>query len=411
MEYGYFYNGGGVAIGDINNDSLPDIYFTGNMVASHLYLNKGNWQFEEIAQEAGVAAAGLWNTGTTMVDLNDDGYLDIYVCRSAAANAMNRRNLLFINNGDLTFTEHSVSAGLADPGYSTQAAFFDYDRDGDLDMYLLNHSLQKYAGFSNLTPTLKERSDRNLGDKLYRNDGIIFTDVTRATGIKTNVLGFGLGIAVSDVNNDGWPDIYVSNDYNEEDYLYINNQDGTFSDQLKDYMAYVSLFSMGSDIADINNDGFVDIMTLDMLPEDNYRQKIMLGPDNYDKYQRMISSGFHKQSMRNMLQLNQQGAGFSEIGQMAGVSNTDWSWASLFADFDNDGHKDLFVSNGYQRDYTNMDFMNFMVSEKIREDAGGVALAPMETINQMPSILVSNYIYQNQGDLTFQEKNPRMGFK
>ena len=409
LKYGYFYNGGGVAIGDINNDSLPDIYFTGNMVASHLYLNKGNWEFEEIAEEAGVAAAGLWNTGTTMADVNDDGFLDIYVCRSAAANAMNRRNLLFINNGDLTFTELSVSAALADPGYSTQAAFFDYDRDGDLDMYLLNHSLQKYAGFSTLTPALKERNDRNLGDKLYRNDGIFFTDVTRAAGIKTNVLGFGLGIGVSDVNNDGWPDVYVSNDYNEEDYLYINNQDGTFTDQLKDYVGHVSMFSMGSDMADINNDGYVDIMTLDMLPEDNYRQKLVFGPDNYDKYQRLISSGFHHQSMRNMLQLNQQGIGFSEIGQMAGVSNTDWSWASLFADFDNDGYKDLFISNGYQRDYTNMDFMNFLVSEKIRENAGGEAMAPMETINQMPSILVPNYIYQNQSDLTFLKRTQEWG--
>ena len=409
LEYGYFYNGGGVAVGDINNDGLPDIYFTGNMVASHLYLNKGNWEFEEIAEEAGVAAAGLWNTGVTMADVNADGLLDIYVSRSAATNPMNRRNLLFINNGDLTFYEAAGSAGLADPGYSTQASFFDYDRDGDLDMYLLNHSVQQYAGFSNMSPQWKERNHRDYGDKLFRNDTVFFSDQTLAAGIKTNVLGFGLGLGISDVNNDGWPDIYVSNDYNEEDYLYINNQDGTFSDQLPEFITHVSLSSMGSDIADFNNDGFTDILTLDMLPEGNYRQKIMFGPDNYDKYRRLISSGFYNQSMRNMLHLNKQGLGFSEIGQLAGVYGTDWSWASLFADFDNDGHKDLFITNGYKHDYTNMDFMNFLVSEKMRQNAGGEALSAMETIEQMPSILLPNYMYQNQGDLTFENTTKAWG--
>lgn len=409
VEYGYFYNGGGVAIGDINNDSLPDIYFTGNMVRSHLYLNKGNWEFAEIAEKAGVAASGLWNTGTTMADVNGDGYLDIYVCRSAAADAKNRRNLLFINNGDLTFTESAGSAKLADPGYSTQAAFFDYDRDGDLDMYLLNHSVQEYAGFSNLSPQWKEKRHQDYGDKLFRNDGNFFTDQTLAAEIKTNILGFGLGLAISDVNNDGWPDIYVSNDYNEEDYLYINNLDGTFSDQLPGYMSHVSLSSMGSDAADYNNDGYTDILTLDMLPEDNYRQKVMFGPDNYDKYERLLSSGFYDQSMRNMLHLNNQGKGFSEIGQLAGISGTDWSWASLFADFDNDGQKDLFISNGYKHDYTNMDFMNFLVSEKIRQNEGGVPLSVMETINQMPAILLPNYMYRNQGDLTFENVTEEWG--
>ncbi len=402
VEYGYFYNGGGVAIGDINNDSLPDIYFTGNMVRSHLYLNKGNLKFEEIAEPAGVAAAGFWNTGTTMADVNGDGYLDIYVCRSAAANPGKRRNLLFINNGDLTFTEVAESMHLSDPGYSTQAAFFDYDRDGDLDMYLLNHSVQEYAGFSTLTPEWKARQHRDYGDKLFRNDTETFTDQTVAAGIKTNILGFGLGLGVSDVNNDGWPDIYVSNDYNEEDYLYINNHDGTFSDKLPEYITHVSLSSMGSDIADYNNDGYTDILTLDMLPEDNYRQKVMFGPDNYDKYERLLSSGFYDQSMRNMLHLNNQGMGFSEIGQMAGISGTDWSWSSLFADFDNDGYKDLFISNGYKHDYTNMDFMNFLVSEQMRQNQGGAALSTMETIEKMPSILLPNYMYHNQGDLTFE---------
>jgi len=309
LKYGYFYNGGGVAIGDINNDGLADIYFTGNMVRSHLYLNQGNLKFKEIAIEAGVEAAGLWNTGVTMADVNNDGFLDIYVCRSAAVNPANRKNLLFINNQNLTFTEHAETFGIADTGYSTQAAFFDYDRDGDLDLYLLNHSVQEYAGFSNITASLKEKFSPDHGDKLYRNDQILFSDVSRGAGIKANVLGFGLGVAIADLNADGWPDIYVSNDYNEQDYLYINNQDGTFSDQLDEYMDHVSLFSMGSDIGDINNDGYPDLMTLDMLPESNARQKLVFGPDNYEKYQRLVSSGFYNQSMRNMLQLNQGGAG------------------------------------------------------------------------------------------------------
>ncbi len=409
LKYGYFYNGGGVAIGDINNDGLQDIYFTGNMVASRLYLNQGNWKFKEIADPAGVAAAGLWNTGVTMADVNGDGFLDIYVCRSAAVNPQNRRNLLFINNQDLTFSEHAETFALADPGYSTQAAFFDYDRDGDLDMYLLNHSVQEYAGFSNITANLKHRFSQDHGDKLYRNDQVLFTDVSRGAGIKSNVLGFGLGIGISDLNQDGWPDIYISNDYNEQDYLYINNKDGTFTDRLEEYVGHVSLFSMGSDIGDINNDGFPDIMTLDMLPESNYRQKLIFGPDNYEKFQKLQTSGFYHQSMRNMLQLNLQGKGFSEIGQISGVSNTDWSWAALFADFDNDGFKDLFVTNGYQRDYTNMDFMNYLVSETMKRQGETSGVASMETIEKMPAIMEPNYIFQNQGDLSFHKQNEAWG--
>ncbi len=308
MKYGYFYNGGGVAIGDVNNDGLPDIYLTGNLVASRLYLNQGDWAFEEVAEAAGVAAAGLWNTGTTMADVNGDGKLNIYVCRSAAASSDRRKNQLFINtteeNGAVSFVEQGEAYGLADPGYSTQASFFDYDRDGDLDMFLLNHSTQEYAGFNKLTASHKQRINPLLGDKLYRNDGKQFVDVSREAGIIQNVLGFGLGVAVSDVNTDGWYDIYVTNDYNEEDYLYINQQDGTFRESLTTSLGHTSLFSMGCDAADINNDALPDIVTLDMLPESNTRLKMSLGPENYDKYARLISSGFHEQTMRNMLQLN-----------------------------------------------------------------------------------------------------------
>lgn len=419
LNYGYFYNGGGVAVGDINNDGLQDIYFTGNMMASHLYLNEGDFKFKNIAKEAGVEAAGLWNTGVTMADVNNDGWLDIYVCRSAANLAERRRNLLFINNRNLTFTEMGLSYGLADPGYSTQAVFFDYDRDGDLDMYLLNHSVQEFAGFSKLLSSYKEKFNPDYGDKLFRNDliptpnGSIgrFTDVSVLAGIKANVLGFGLGVAVADLNNDGWLDIYISNDYNEEDYFYLNQQDGTFRESIREKLDYTSLFSMGSDIADINNDGLNDIYTLDMLPEDNYRQKMTSGSDNYDKIQTLFNSGFHKQVMRNMLQINNGDGTFSEMGQLAGISNTDWSWAALFADFDLDGWKDLYVTNGYKADYTNMDFMAFAADQQIKTGQTGQQMAISELLKKIPSIETTNYAYKNNGNLTFSNATKSWGLE
>ncbi len=424
MKYGYFYNGGGVAIGDVNSDGLPDIYFTGNLVASRLYLNRGDWTFDEVAEEAGVAAAGLWNTGVTMADVNGDGLLDIYVCRSAAADPARRKNLLFINDSDsssgkVTFTEQADAYGLADPGYSTQAAFFDYDRDGDLDMYLLNHSTQEYAGFNKLTASHKQRRNPLLGDKLFRHDagptgGSKFVDVSQAAGIIQNVLGFGLGVAVTDVNSDGWYDIYVTNDYNEEDYLYINQQNGTFEESLRSRIGHTSLFSMGCDAADINNDARPDLITLDMLPASNDRLKMSLGPENHDKYAELLRQGFYPQTMRNMLQLN-NGNGpdgypsFSEIGQLAGVGSTDWSWAALLADYDNDGRKDLFVTNGYMRNYLDMDFMNYVVGQKLREDRGEEQVAIMKLVEAMPAIEVANYGFRNQGGLSFQDQTQAWG--
>lgn len=419
LNYGYFYNGGGVAVGDLNNDGLSDIYFTGNLVSSHLYLNKGNLRFEEIADEAGVSAEGLWNTGVSMADVNADGWLDIYVSRSAAANPQSRKNLLFINNHDLTFSEQGELYGVADPGYSTQGVFFDYDRDGDLDLFVLNHSVQEYAGFSTLLPQFKNRENAFYGDKLYRNDRIPppgqpegkFKNITDESGILTNVLGFGLGVGIADFNRDGWPDIYVSNDYNEPDYLYINQQNGTFKESLAEYIDHVSLFSMGSDIGDINNDGLPDILSLDMLPDDPYRQKMSTGADNYEKNQRLVSSGFHKQFMRNMLQINNGNGTFTEAGQLAGISNTDWSWAALFADYDNDGFQDLFVTNGYKRDYTNMDFMAFAADEKIRSEKENKSIAIKDLLSQMPPIDVHNYIFKNDGDMTFSDKSGDWGFE
>ena len=409
LTYGYLYNGGGIAVGDINNDDLPDLYFTGNMVGSRLYLNNGDFKFEEIAKKAGVFAEGNWNTGTTMADVNGDGYLDIYVCKSAAVNPDRRRNQLFINNGDLTFTEMGKVYGVDDPGYTTQAAFFDYDNDGDLDLYILNHSTQEFAGLGKISKHNKNRKNKAYSDKLMRNDNGKFIDVSDEVGLISNVLGFGLGIAISDLNNDGWLDIYISNDYNEQDYLYFNNGDGTFKESLEDYIGHVSLYSMGSDIADINNDGYTDIMTLDMLPEHNYRIKMTSGPDNFEKLSYLSKNGFYHQTMRNMLQLNRRGKYFSEIGQFSGISNTDWSWTSLFTDFNNDGYKDLFITNGYKKDYTNMDFMNYVVQERINEKKNNEKINLTDLIKKMPSTIEENYTYKNNGDLTFTKVNKEWG--
>jgi enediyne biosynthesis protein E4 len=409
LTYGYLYNGGGVAIGDINNDGLPDIYFTGSMVGSRLYLNKGNFEFEEIAQKAGVFAEGLWNTGTTMADVNGDGLLDIYVCRSASLDDFKRKNLLFINNGNLTFTEKAEEYGIADPGYSTQAAFFDYDKDGDLDLYVVNHSVQEYARFQVVSSNLKKQRDARYEDRLYKNENGKYKVVNDEAGLTSNVLGFGLGIAISDINNDNWPDIYISNDFNEQDYLYINNKNGTFTESLSNFIGHTSHFSMGSDIADINNDGFSDIITLDMWPERNDRQKMVSGPDNYEKYLQQVKNDFYQQTMRNMLHINNQGKSFSEIGQYAGISATDWSWSSLFCDLDNDGFKDIYITNGVKKDYTNMDFMNFAVQEKMNESESGIPMSIDKLLENIPATLEENYTFRNNRNLTFTKVNADWG--
>lgn len=409
LNYPYYFNGGGVAVGDINNDGRMDVYFTGNQVPNRLYLNKGNFEFEDITEKAGVAAPVGWKTGVTMADVNQDGWLDIYVCRSALVDSTQRQNLLFINNGDLTFTEKAKAYGIADDSYSTHASFFDYDRDGDLDLFVLNHSIPQYAGFSRLLGDLKKKKASKFGSKLYRNDEGSYHDVTEQSGLINNVLSFGLGLAVSDVNLDGWPDLYVSNDFNEEDYLYINQKDGTLKNVIKEATGHVSLFSMGSDIADINNDARPDIFTLDMMPETNERIKLSSGDDNYDKYKLLINAGFHHQSMRNMLQLNNGDGTFSEIGQLAGISNTDWSWAALFADFNGDGWKDLFVTNGYEKDYTNMQFLKFTVDEQIKARQTGTSPDVGLILDRMPAIEVGNYLFKNNGDLTFSNATEEWG--
>ncbi|HTN06600.1 VCBS repeat-containing protein [Agriterribacter sp.] len=400
LNYEYFYNGGGVAVGDINNDGLPDIYFTGNTTEDHLYLNRGNLHFKNITAKAIPFFGTGWKTGVTMADINGDGWLDIYVCYSGKGGPEERRNKLYINNKDLTFSERAKEFGLDLPSYSTQACFFDYDKDGDLDCYLLNHNIRDFKRFD--AAFVKAMRDEYAGDKLLRNDGGKYVDVSAAAGIKGNPIGFGLGLGVADINLDGWPDIYVSNDYIEQDYYYINNGDGTFTEQLEAAMNHLSYFSMGNAIADINNDIWPDIFTLDMLPEDNKRQKLLYGPENYENYENMLRNGFNHQLMRNMLQLNNGNGTFSETGQLAGISNTDWSWCPLFADFDNDGWKDLYVTNGYLRDYTNMDFMKFYADQKLKSAKGEAKTAMMDILKQMPSSVPQHYIFANRQASGFQ---------
>ncbi|HXB30972.1 MAG TPA: VCBS repeat-containing protein [Puia sp.] len=410
LQYTYFYNGGGVAIGDINNDGLPDILFTGNMVPNRLFLNKGNFVFEDITEKSGIARYQGWCTGATMADVNGDGKLDIYICRSGDINPEKRKNLLFINNGDLTFTEEAEKYGLADEGYSTQAAFFDYDKDGDLDMILINHSLKQYATGAYENSSLRNEKNTAFGTKLYRNDNGHFTDVSEQAGIRSNVLNFGLGLSISDLNNDGWPDIYTTNDFNEPDHLFINNGNGTFSDKTDECLDQLSFYSMGSDCADINNDGLTDLITMDMLDEDNHSQKMHSGAENFNKFQMLFKKGFYYQYSRNMLHTNNGDGTFSEIAQLAGVSNTSWSWAPLFCDFDNDGNKDLFISNGYEKDFTNMDFIKYRVAEEVKTKHGEAGPSTMEMLEKMPALKMSNFIYRNNGNNSFTKKTAEWGF-
>ena len=406
LMYEYFYNGGGVAAGDVNGDGLQDIYFTGNMTDNKLYLNKGNMQFEDVTNTAEVQGRpGPWKTGVTMVDINGDGRLDMFVCYSGKINGLKRIPQLFINlgndgNGVPHFKDEAKQYGITDSAFSTQAFFFDYDRDGDLDMLLLNHNPTRLSNLDEASiRALLAKQDNQSGTRLFRNDGNHFIDITKQSGLLNTPLNYNLAAGIADVNNDGWPDIYISNDYLVPDYLYINNHDGTFTDQLQKKIAHTSQFSMGNDIADINNDGLPDIFTLDMLPEDNHRQKMLSAPDNYEQFDINLRVGFYYQYMRNMLHLNNGDGTFSEIGQLAGISNTDWSWAPLFADYDNDGWKDLYITNGYVRDYTNMDFLKYMGDFLL--DRRVMRTDLFELVKKIPTSDVKNYMFKSNGNLTF----------
>jgi len=421
MRYEYLYNGGGIGIGDFNNDGLNDIFFSGNTTANKLFINKGNFKFVDVTSLAKVSGNGTWSTGVSIADVNGDGLMDIYVCHSGKFDDPQKlSNELFINQGLKDgvpfFKNLAAEYGLDAPGtQTTQAAFFDYDKDGDLDMFLLNHSNHTYSPFLN-TGKIRATPDFNFGNRLFRNDrnakgNMHFTDVTLQAGIVNNALNFGLSITISDINQDGWPDIYTTSDYTEKDCYYVNNRNGTFTESLSASFAHISKYAMGADIADYNNDTRPDVFTLDMLPEDNHRQKLLKGTDEYDQYHLLLDSGYYHQQMRNMLQLNQGtdekgNVRFSEVGQMAGVSNTDWSWSGLLADFDNDGWKDLFVSNGYLRDFTDLDFLKYTVADAkaaaIKQ--GNFNFQTFDLVKKMPSNKLSNYLFKNNHNLTFSDK-------
>lgn len=405
-KYRNFYNGGGVGIGDVNNDGLMDIYLTANMESNKLYLNKGGMVFEDVTEKAGVAGTRSWSTGVAMVDVNSDGWMDIYVCNSGDVKGDNKKNEFFINNGDGTFDEMAEELGLADSGFSTHAAFFDYDKDGDLDVYLLNNSYRAIGSF-NLKENERNIRDEKGGDKLYRNDGNGFTDISAAAGIYGSEIGFGLGVSVADLDRDGWMDIYVSNDFFERDYIYMNNGDGTFREELEHQMRSISGASMGSDTGDLNGDGFPEIFVTEMLPEGDERYKTTMTFEDWDKYQLNLRQGYYHQFTRNMLHRNNGLAGkdqlaFSEVGRLAGVEATDWSWSALINDYDNDGYKDLFIANGLAQDILDQDYLKFISNEEmakmvIRKE--GVDYKKL--IDIIPVNKISNYAFAGGKDITF----------
>ena len=400
LNFEYMFDGGGVGIGDINNDGLQDLYFTGSQVSSKLYLNMGGLKFKDITKTAKVETKG-WANGVSMADINQDGLLDIYVCIGGPRNSKDkdRANLVYINKGDGTFVEKGKDLGIADTGYSIQAVFFDYDKDGDADLYLLTNALVNYSRL--ISRPKMFNGEAASTDRLYKNNGDgTFTNVSEQAGI--TIEGFGLGVSICDINNDGWLDIYVSNDFLTNDILYINNGNGTFSDKISTYIKHQSLNGMGMDISDINNDGLSDILVLDMLPQDNKRNKQTVGYFSYDKYKLNMDLGYMPQYLRNTLQLNNGNGTFSEIGQLSGIHSTDWSWAPLIADFDNDGWKDIFITNGFRRDVTNLDFINERKSSFGTQEA--MLKDRLEKLKALPEVKLHNYIYKNNGNLTFTDK-------
>ena len=422
--YKNFYNGGGVAVGDVNNDGLADIYFCGNQKDNQLYLNQGEFKFKDITKSANVASRNVWSTGASMVDVNGDGWLDIYVCKAGTPDGENRNNELFINNGAdenglVTFTEKAEEFGINDLGLSSHAAFFDYDKDGDLDCYLLNNSLRSVGNYD-LVKGLRERPDSLGGNKLYRNEnGEKFVDVSQEAGIYTSAIGFGLGVTIGDVNRDGWPDIFVSNDFFERDYLYINQHNGTFKESLTTSIRELSKSSMGADMADLTNDGYPEIYVTDMMPREETRLKTTMTFDSWETYQRMVENDYHYQFTRNVLQLN-TGAieddnaiptvHFDEIGRLADVAATDWSWGALMADFDNNGLKEIFVANGIYKDLMNQDYVSFFNPIAIKQEIDkGNKKVITKMMDAIPSNPLPNYMFVNDGNLNFENKAKELG--
>ncbi len=414
ITYQYFYNGGGVAVGDINNDGLEDLYFTANQGSNKLFLNQGNLKFRDITLATGTAGReNSWTTGTAIVDINSDGLKDIYVCYSGDLPEAQRKNQLFVNQGlDKQgipfFKEMAADFGLDDPGFSTSAYFSDFDLDGDLDMLLLNHNPRLFNNLNiNAFESMLSSVDSASSSKIFKNENGIFRNATAESGLSETGLSYGLGASIGDFNQDGFPDIYLGNDYSAPDYLYINNGDGTFSNQLKESIGHTSLYTMGVDAADINRDGRLDLVTLDMLPENNERQKLLFTPENYEHYNLFLKAGLYHQLMRNMLQLNMGDGTFSEIGQLAGISTTDWSWAPLFADFDNDGFTDLFVSNGFLKDFTNLDFINYR--NEYLQNSKVTSEGIKKMIERMPATKVGNYGFKNVNGIQFENQSKSWG--
>ena len=392
INYIYYYNGGGVAVGDVNNDSLTDLYFVANKKPNKLYINKGDLRFEE-AKNAGVEGNSSWNTGVTMVDINNDGLLDIYVCAVSGLLDFEGQNELFVNNGDGTFTENAKAYGLDFKGYSTQAYFFDYDKDDDLDVYIVNHAVHTTRSHGNAN--LRNKRVENVGDLLLKNEDGYFTDVSEKANIFGGVNGYGLSASIADFNNDGWDDIYVCNDFHEDDYYYINNQDGSFTEKLEKAFSVTSRFSMGSDAGDLNKDGYQDLITLDMLPKDERILKETEGDDSmFNMQEQLRSLGYKDQYSRNMLQINNTGRYFNETAIVNSIANTDWSWAPLIADFDNDTNQDVFISNGILRRPNGLDFIKYVSNAfRGRSEKDGLQWL-YNSIGEMPSGITANEIFK-----------------
>ena len=412
VEYLYYYNGGGVSTGDINNDGLVDIYISSNQGSNKLYLNLGGLSFKDITSSSGVGSVGEWKTGVYMVDINGDGFVDIYQSRLGGYKNIDGKNELYINNGDLTFSERASEYGLDFEGFSTHVAFFDYDADGDLDIYFLNHSVhtERSYGSSELRFNKSEKSGDKLFENLLDEGNLKFRDVSEKSGILSSNIGYGLGVSLSDINRDGCDDIYISNDFRENDYLYINNCDGTFSESLEKYIRYTSRFSMGSDISDINNDSYPDIMVLDMLPQDEKVLKNSVGEDSYEIYKMKLGFGFNKQFTKNTFQLNNRNESFSEISQLLNIHATDWSWSTLLEDFDLDGNNDIYVTNGIVRRPNDLDYISFLSNEKI---VGGLVQNPdldnKDLIGNMPEGKVTNYAFRNESNFKFKDVSKDWG--
>ena len=409
-KYRNYYNGGGVSIGDIDNDGLQDVYMTSNLNSNKLYKNLGNMKFLDITDKAMVGGKKAWSTGVTMVDINHDGFLDIYVCNSGDIKGDNKQNELFINNGDGTFLEKAKEYNLDDIGFSTHSSFFDFDKDGDLDVYLLNNSYQSIESF-NLKKNERPNRDILGGDKLLENRDGKFFDISEESGIYGSVIGFGLGVTVADFNRDGWEDIFVSNDFFERDYLYMNNKNGTFSEELINQIQSISGASMGADAADIDNDGFNDLFVTEMLPSEYERLKTVTTFEDWNKYQYNVKNGYYHQFTRNVLQHNNKNNSFSEIGRYSGVEASDWSWGALFFDMNNDGLKDLFIANGIFKDLTNQDYLQYVSNEEVvKSIVSNNKVDYKRLVDMIPSNKVENHAYLNLGNLEF-ERDPMSGLE